>query len=149
MKQKNSCLFEFPACLLPTNLGQPMHSPSALTEHVSLNLARLFLLYPVRAARILDALIRYVAFGPTEVWWVGRSRRPGVPSRLSIASAAFSNYPPHCIYAPCERGLIFLCTSTGVALYNVDTCHLEEDENTAFATLPTCSMTVLLVFSTD
>ena len=40
--QKNSSMFEFPAILLPTNLGQPMHSPSALTEHVSLNLARFF-----------------------------------------------------------------------------------------------------------
>ena len=37
--QKNSSMFEFAAFLLPTNLGQPMHSPSALTEHVSLNLA--------------------------------------------------------------------------------------------------------------
>ena len=40
--QKNSCMFEFPAFLPPTNLGLPMHSPSALTEHVSLNLARFF-----------------------------------------------------------------------------------------------------------
>jgi len=45
--QKNSCMFEFPAFLPPTNLGLPMHSPPALTEHVSLNLARLFLLDPV------------------------------------------------------------------------------------------------------
>ena len=37
--KKNSSMFEFAAFLLPTNLGQPMHSPSALTEHVSLNLA--------------------------------------------------------------------------------------------------------------
>ena len=37
--QKNSSMFEFAAFLLPTNVGQPMHSPSALTEHVSLNLA--------------------------------------------------------------------------------------------------------------
>ena len=37
---KNSCVFEFPAFLPPTNL--PMYSPSALTEHVSLNLARFF-----------------------------------------------------------------------------------------------------------
>ena len=37
--QKNSSMFEFAAFLLPTNLGQPMHSPSALTEHVALNLA--------------------------------------------------------------------------------------------------------------
>ena len=40
--QKNSSMFEFPAFLPPTNLGLPMHSPSALTEHVSLNLARFF-----------------------------------------------------------------------------------------------------------
>ena len=40
-------MFEFPAFLLPTNIGQPMHSPSALTEHVSLSLAGTFLLHPV------------------------------------------------------------------------------------------------------
>ena len=37
-------MFEFPAFLIPTNLGQPMHSPSALIEHVSLNLAGTFFL---------------------------------------------------------------------------------------------------------
>ena len=41
-------MFEFPAFLLPTNREQPMHSPSALTEHVSLNLAGTFLLDPVQ-----------------------------------------------------------------------------------------------------
>ena len=45
--EKNSCMFEFPTFLPPTNLGLPMHSPSALKEHVSLNLARFFLLNPV------------------------------------------------------------------------------------------------------
>ena len=45
--KKKSCMFEFAAFLPPTNLGLPMHSPSALTEHVSLNLARFFLLDPV------------------------------------------------------------------------------------------------------
>ena len=40
-------MFKFPAFLLPANLGLPMHSLSALTEHVSLNLARFFLLDPV------------------------------------------------------------------------------------------------------
>ena len=45
--QKNSSMFELPAFLPPPNLGLPMHSPSALTEHVSLNLARFFLLDPV------------------------------------------------------------------------------------------------------
>ena len=34
-EQNKSCMFEFPAFLLPTNLGLPMHSPSALKEHVS------------------------------------------------------------------------------------------------------------------
>ena len=34
---KNSCVFEFPAFLPPTNPGLPMHSPSALTEHMSPN----------------------------------------------------------------------------------------------------------------
>ena len=58
MVQNNSCMVEFPAFLPPTNLGLPMHSPSALTEHVSLNLARFFLLDPVLTQsskfRILD-----------------------------------------------------------------------------------------------
>ena len=40
-------MLEFPAFLPPTNLGLLMHSPSALTEHVSLNLARFYLLNPV------------------------------------------------------------------------------------------------------
>ena len=40
--QKNSCMFKFPAFLPPTNLGLPMHSPRALAEPVSLNLARFF-----------------------------------------------------------------------------------------------------------
>ena len=40
-------MFELPAFLPPTNLGLPMHSLSALTEHVLLNLARFFLLDPV------------------------------------------------------------------------------------------------------
>ena len=48
MLKKNSCMFEFPAFLPPTNLGQQMDSPSALTEYVSLNLAKFFyLLDPV------------------------------------------------------------------------------------------------------
>ena len=42
VEQLNFCMFEFLAFLLPTNLRQPMHSPSALTEHVSLNLAGTF-----------------------------------------------------------------------------------------------------------
>ena len=45
--QINSSMFVSPAFLPPTNLGLPMHSPSALTKHVSLNLARFFLLDPV------------------------------------------------------------------------------------------------------
>ena len=40
-------MFELPAFLPPTHLELPMYTPSALTEHVSLNLARLFLLDPV------------------------------------------------------------------------------------------------------
>ena len=39
---KNSCMFEFPAFLPPTNLGLPMHSPSVLTENMLLNLASYF-----------------------------------------------------------------------------------------------------------
>ena len=47
--QNDSCMnmFEYPTFLLPTNLGQPMHSPPALMEHVSLNLEGTFLLNPV------------------------------------------------------------------------------------------------------
>ena len=41
-------MFEFAAFLPPTNLGLPMHSPSALTEHVSLNLARFFFARPCK-----------------------------------------------------------------------------------------------------
>ena len=39
-------MLEFPAFLPPTNLRLPMHSPSALTKHVSLNLARFFFARP-------------------------------------------------------------------------------------------------------
>ena len=39
-------MFEFSAFLPPTNLGLPMHSPSALTEHVSLNFTRFFFARP-------------------------------------------------------------------------------------------------------
>ena len=47
-------MFEFPALMLPTNLGQPVHSPpAALTEHVSLNLAGTFLLDHVELYGIL------------------------------------------------------------------------------------------------
>ena len=42
-------MFEFTAFLLPTTIEQPMHSPPALTEHVSLNLAGTFLLDPIYA----------------------------------------------------------------------------------------------------
>ena len=47
--QKNACMFEFRAFLPPMNLGLQMHSPSALMEHVSLNLARIFFSRPCRA----------------------------------------------------------------------------------------------------
>ena len=40
--KKYSCMFEIPTCLPPTNLGLPIHSPSTLTQLVSLNLARFF-----------------------------------------------------------------------------------------------------------
>ena len=51
VEQKNFCMFEFPTFVLSTNLEQPMHSPTALTEHVSLNFAGLFMLDPVLALR--------------------------------------------------------------------------------------------------
>ena len=45
--QKNSCMFEFPAFLLPTNLGQLTHCQSSLREHVSFNFKGAFLLDPL------------------------------------------------------------------------------------------------------
>ena len=45
--RKNSCMFELSRHLTAHWQRQPMHSPSALTEHMSLNLARFFLLDPV------------------------------------------------------------------------------------------------------
>ena len=42
--------------------GQPMHSQLALTEHVSLNLASLILLDPVKAGTILDRQTEYDKF---------------------------------------------------------------------------------------
>ena len=43
-------LFEFATYLLPSNLEQPMHSQSALTELPSPNLAPFLLLGPVEIA---------------------------------------------------------------------------------------------------
>ena len=45
--QRGAKLFEFPAFLLPTNLGPPMHSPTAMTELHSPNLAGTFMLHTV------------------------------------------------------------------------------------------------------
>ena len=45
--QKKCPLFEFPAFLLPTNLGQPMNSQSAMIELPAQNLAPSLLLDPV------------------------------------------------------------------------------------------------------
>ena len=53
LEPKNSCLFEFPAFLLPTNFGQLIQSPSALTEHGSLNLAGILPLDPVLMSCII------------------------------------------------------------------------------------------------
>ena len=50
--QKNSCMFESSRPLSAHWPRQPMHSQSALTEHVSLNLARFFLLDPVHRWKI-------------------------------------------------------------------------------------------------
>ena len=47
MVQKNSCMFEFPASLPPTNLGLPMHSPSAPDGSCATELGKDFLLDPV------------------------------------------------------------------------------------------------------
>ena len=57
---KNSCMFEIPAFLPPTNLGLLMHSPLALMEHVSLNLARLFFARPCRGIQgILKPVVHH------------------------------------------------------------------------------------------
>ena len=50
--QKNSSMFEFAAFLLPTNIGPPMHSQSALAELPSPNLAPFLLLDPVDTHKI-------------------------------------------------------------------------------------------------
>ena len=57
--QKNSCIFKFPAFLLHTNLGQPMHSPSAMTELPSPNLAGSFSLRAVKG--IAQTRLREIA----------------------------------------------------------------------------------------
>ena len=44
--QKNSCMFESSRPLSAQWARQPMHSPSALTEHLSPNLARVFFARP-------------------------------------------------------------------------------------------------------
>ena len=65
---KNSYMFEFPSFLPPTNLGLPMHSSSALTEHVTLNLARFILLDPVHHARKrTKEQMRYTERSPPQV----------------------------------------------------------------------------------
>ena len=48
LMQKNCPLFQFLSFLLPTSLGQPMHSYLALTELPSPNLVHFLLLNPVR-----------------------------------------------------------------------------------------------------
>ena len=53
--QKNPCMFEFSASLPPTNLGLPMHSPSALTRHMSLNLAKFFFTRPCKLGREMES----------------------------------------------------------------------------------------------
>ena len=55
--QKNSCMFEFPAFLPPTYLGQPMDSPTAMTEHVSQNLAGFFSLHAVQVYRAVSLFL--------------------------------------------------------------------------------------------
>ena len=62
VEQNNSYIFEFPAFMLPINLGQPIHSPLALTEHVSLNLAGAFLLDPVSMDGCMKESSGYILF---------------------------------------------------------------------------------------
>ena len=89
--QKNSCMFEFIAILLPTNLGQPMHSQSALTELQPLNLT-LFLLLHVSLHRItqnpilaqIQRLPRYIS-----------TREEGGPTHPPFPRpSTFSSFPP-------------------------------------------------------
>ena len=53
LMQKKCPLFEFPAFLLPINLGQPMHSQLAMTELPAQNLALFLLLDPVYLITLL------------------------------------------------------------------------------------------------
>ena len=77
VEQNNSCMFEIAAFLPPTNLRQPMHSPSALTEHVSLNLAWFFLLHAVGTIHqkygadneLIKWLIHPVEILITSIWY--------------------------------------------------------------------------------
>ena len=77
--QKNSSVLEFPAFLPPTNLGLPKHSPSALTGHVSLNLAFSF-------ADVLS--------GSTHQLWSRKGRRKGgqpTAKRVSKRAVRFNS----------------------------------------------------------
>ena len=69
--QKNSCMFEFSRPLSAHWPRHPMHSPSALTEHVSLNLARFFV-RPCTA--------------PKEPWYQSRAREDHIKSDLDQRS---------------------------------------------------------------
>ena len=58
--QKSSCMFEFSHPLSAHLPGQPMHSPSALTERVSPNLEGFFLLDPV--AQLFESFLLFLFY---------------------------------------------------------------------------------------
>ena len=89
-------MFEFPAFLPATNLGLPMHSPSALTEHVPLNLARFFLLDP--AMLVLK---------------IGRYLIPicALPLCSVYESTRFTDGDSYCRYDVMEIGFSDMCLS--------------------------------------
>ena len=65
--QKKSCMFEYSRPLSAHWSRQPIHSPSALTEHVSSNLAGIFLLDPVNEVMLIRSSCKHDIFVNTPV----------------------------------------------------------------------------------
>ena len=63
-EQNKSCIFEFPAFLLPTNLKHPMHSP-CVTE-----LSKVFLLDPVQVVKLQKFSFPSLKFQPMSSFWL-------------------------------------------------------------------------------
>ena len=59
--------------MLPTNLGQTMHSSSALSEHVSMNFEGTFLFFPPICASVVSvAVLRFWSPSPPPLFAVAR-----------------------------------------------------------------------------